>query len=91
MQPADGGTASQILTVQQRDPEAHRIGVKIGGYVRHGNVLAASAARRELDLHKLRQHAKAVVDSWGPVTASERAELAELLRPWAGGGDRAAG
>lgn len=64
-----------------RDPVAHHLKTRIGGYVKNGNQEAAAKARRELELHNLAKSIKRVIDAEPPITEDQRAQLAALIDP----------
>lgn len=65
------------------DPVVRKLRATAGGYARRGNHEAAAATRHQLDFHQLAEHARKVVDTWGPLTDEQYDRLSLLLRPGA--------
>jgi dsDNA-binding SOS-regulon protein len=69
------------LAAPPADPEVRRLRSAIGAHASHGNAEAAAETRRELEIHRLAEHIKRLVDGAPPLSDAQRERLALLLAP----------
>lgn len=75
---------------QQVPPTVAHHRARLANAVRRGDDAAATESRRDLKAARLEDHIRKTVDEAPPLTDEQRARLAQLLQPTAGGNHDAA-